>query len=138
MPLGGERQRLIRRVVGVRGRLRFRLDLEPRCDYGRLRPTVEQAAERVVFGAPGRALAFAVPGAISLEPTPAGVSAGFDHEAGESRTFALESGECATPVGEQEAESLMHGLDSLARLGGGARVRWGVLVGGDQPVQPHA
>jgi GH15 family glucan-1,4-alpha-glucosidase len=46
MPLGGERQRLIRRVVGVRGRLRFRLDLEPRFDYGRVRPTVQQAAER--------------------------------------------------------------------------------------------
>jgi GH15 family glucan-1,4-alpha-glucosidase len=53
MPLGGKRQRLIRRVVGVRGRLRFRLDLEPRFDYGRLRPTVEQAAERVILRAPG-------------------------------------------------------------------------------------
>jgi hypothetical protein len=108
MPLGGERQRPIRRVVGVRGRLHFRLDLEPRFAYGRLRPTVEQAAERVVFRAPGRAFAFAVPAALSLEPTPAGVSAEFDVEAGESRTFALESGERATPIGEQEAEALMH------------------------------
>jgi GH15 family glucan-1,4-alpha-glucosidase len=108
MPLGGVRQRLIRRVVGVRGRLRFRLELEPRFDYGRLPPTVEQAAERVIFRAPGRALVVSVPAALSLEPTPAGVSAEFDVEAGESRTFALESGERATPVGEQEAEELMH------------------------------
>src|ERR1700751_3840454 len=34
MPVGGGAQRLVRRVVGVRGALRFRLEVEPRFCYG--------------------------------------------------------------------------------------------------------
>src|SRR5919201_787592 len=35
MSVGGDRQRLIRRVVCVRGEMTFRLTCEPRFDYGR-------------------------------------------------------------------------------------------------------
>ena len=91
MPLGEGPQRLIRRVVGVRGCLRFRLELQPRFDYGRLEPTVEPTAAGVVFEAAGQALGFAAP--VALEPTGAGVGAEFELGAGESRTFVLETAE---------------------------------------------
>jgi GH15 family glucan-1,4-alpha-glucosidase len=108
MPLGGERQQLIRRVVGVRGRLRFRLELEPRFDYGRIRPSVEPASDRVVFRAGDRALTLTAAGATSLAPRHGGVEAEFEVGSGESRTFALESGDRPHGLGEEDAERLMH------------------------------
>jgi hypothetical protein len=41
MPVDGGPRRLIRRLVGVRGSVEFRLQIEPRFDYARLTPTVE-------------------------------------------------------------------------------------------------
>jgi GH15 family glucan-1,4-alpha-glucosidase len=108
MPLGGDRQLLIRRIVGVRGRLRFRLALEPRFEYGLVQPTIERTAERLVFRAPGRALALAAPAVLTVVSTQAGILADFDVDAGESRTFALESGEAVRPLDERAAERLMH------------------------------
>src|SRR6202166_2458496 len=40
MPVGGGPRRLIRSVVGVRGALRFRLEVEPRFGYGLQEPAV--------------------------------------------------------------------------------------------------
>ena len=108
MPLGGDRQRLIRRVVGVRGRLRFRLELEPRFDYGRVQPAVEPVADGVVFRASGQGLALAAAPSGALQPTQAGIAAEFEVGAGESRTFALESGVTVRPLSEGEAERLMN------------------------------
>jgi len=108
MPLGGDRQRLIRRVVGVRGRLRLRLELQPRFDYGRVQPMVEAMTEGVVFRAPGQALALATTPGLALQPTPAGIAEEFEVGAGESQTFALDSGETVRPLSEGEAERLMN------------------------------
>jgi GH15 family glucan-1,4-alpha-glucosidase len=104
MPVGDGPQRLIRRLVGVRGSTRFRLQAEPRFDYGRHEPAVSIEQGGAVFRAPGHALALAAP--IELHSTGAGVTAEFELEAGERRTFALQAGEQAVALGEPEAQQL--------------------------------
>jgi len=46
---GGNGQRLIRRVVAVRGEVRFELECSPRFDYGRAEHAVEPHEHGVVF-----------------------------------------------------------------------------------------
>ena len=46
---GEHRQRLVRRVVAVRGAMRFALEVAPRFDYGRARHEVERHAHGVLF-----------------------------------------------------------------------------------------
>jgi GH15 family glucan-1,4-alpha-glucosidase len=104
MPVGEGPQRLIRRLVGVRGCLRFRLEVEPRFDYGRHEPSVTVERGGAVFRAPGGRLALSAP--VALEPTRAGVTAEFELRAGERRTFVLESGDQASPPDEQETQRL--------------------------------
>jgi GH15 family glucan-1,4-alpha-glucosidase len=106
MPVDANPQRLIRRLVGVRGSLPFRLELEPRFDYGRIRPTLRRSRDGVAFYAPGYAAALASP--IALERTPAGVAAEFELRAGEARTFVFEPREAASLLSEPEAQALMH------------------------------
>jgi GH15 family glucan-1,4-alpha-glucosidase len=107
MPLGTDRQRLIRQVVGVRGCMRFRLELDPRFDYGLMQPTLERRDGQLVFQGSGKSLAFAAGGAVTLQPASAGVVADFDIRAGDSRAFALESGATATPLDPGAADGLM-------------------------------
>jgi GH15 family glucan-1,4-alpha-glucosidase len=85
---GAHRQRLIRRVTAVRGRMHFKLECAPRFDYGREDHVVERHAHGVVFrGASAR---------FSLETeTPLDVDAGdvystFELGPGESANFILE------------------------------------------------
>ncbi len=56
MPIAGnqatDRHRLVRLVLVVRGRMRFRLDCEPRFNYGRDRADVEIGAEGATFRTP--------------------------------------------------------------------------------------
>ena len=59
MPVGAGPQRLIRSVVGVRGALRLRLDIEPRFGYGLHEPEVTIEPTGAVFRAQGDALALA-------------------------------------------------------------------------------
>jgi GH15 family glucan-1,4-alpha-glucosidase len=106
MPVDAGPQRLIRRLVGVRGRLRFRLEMEPRFDYGRLRPTIRTSSHGVLFRAPGYTASLASP--VPLEPTRAGVAATFEVEAGESRTFVLAPREVVSRLTESESHLLMH------------------------------
>ena len=72
MPVDGGSQRLIRRLVGIRGNVQFRLQIEPRFDYARLSPTVERRADGAVFRAPGHVLALST--RLRREPTEAGAS----------------------------------------------------------------
>src|SRR5438093_3316329 len=67
--------RLVRRVLGIRGALRMRLEIEPRFDYGRAshRTTVDDRG--TVFAAPDQKLALASP--VALERTKHGAAETF-------------------------------------------------------------
>jgi GH15 family glucan-1,4-alpha-glucosidase len=85
---GEHRQRLIRRVVAVRGRMHFELECAPRFDYGRERHELERHAHGALFRAPSCTLAFETDTPIELRG--GDVSASFALAAGESATFILE------------------------------------------------
>jgi len=85
---GEHRQRLVRRVVGVRGTVRFALEAAPRFDYGRARHDVERHAHGVLFRAPECTLALETE--TPLELSDGDVRASFALEPGESATFVLE------------------------------------------------
>jgi hypothetical protein len=100
MPVGGGPQQLIRSVVGVRGALRFRLEVEPRFGYGLYEPAVTIEPTGAVFRAKGDAVALGSP--VELEATAAGASAEFELTAGERMTFVLRAGDQAVRLGAQE------------------------------------
>jgi len=103
MPVGGDRQRLIRRVVCVRGQMTFRLACEPRFDYGRDHHEVVVTGEGALFRSPELSLALSAP--TPLVCTPSGVAAAFTLAAGESATFVLEDADAPTsPLTEAEAQ----------------------------------
>jgi GH15 family glucan-1,4-alpha-glucosidase len=85
---GEHRQRLVRRVVAVRGAMPFALAVAPRFDYGRARHHVERHAHGVLFRSPVCALALETD--TPLELRDGDVHASFTLEAGESATFVLE------------------------------------------------
>jgi GH15 family glucan-1,4-alpha-glucosidase len=82
------RHRLIRRVIGVRGQLTFRVEVEPRFEYGRDQHSVVFHENGVVFRSP--AISLALETAMPLTPTEAGVTCEITLSAGESATFVLE------------------------------------------------
>jgi GH15 family glucan-1,4-alpha-glucosidase len=94
--LGMHRHRLIRRVVCVRGDMRFLIEVQPRFDYARAEHEVEMHPHGVLFRSP--VLTMALEGAIAktmgsqrrIERVDGGVRATFDVAAGESQTFVLE------------------------------------------------
>ena len=93
---GMHRHRLIRRVVVVRGQMRFMIEVQPRFDYGRAEHEVEMHPHGVVFRSPD--LTLALEGAIAkamgsdrrIERLDGGIRATFDLAAGQSQTFVLE------------------------------------------------
>jgi GH15 family glucan-1,4-alpha-glucosidase len=86
MPVTGE-QRLVRRVTCVRGSMRFRLQCEPRFNYGRDRHATTISATGACFRSPSLTLTLAAP--VQLEQTAAGVTSEFELEAGQTATFVL-------------------------------------------------
>ena len=86
MPVGG-RQRLVRRVVCVRGEVRFRLECEPRFDYAREGHATQLTRRGAEFRA--ASLALTLTGPVPLERTARGVVAELVLRAGETATFAL-------------------------------------------------
>jgi GH15 family glucan-1,4-alpha-glucosidase len=91
IPRSGEerhRHRLVRRVVGVRGEMRFRLDLQPRFDYGREPHTVEHHDHGVVFRTRRLCLALQSTRPIACDDRDA--HSEFTLRAGETVTFVLE------------------------------------------------
>jgi GH15 family glucan-1,4-alpha-glucosidase len=82
------RHRLIRRVVGVRGELTFRMEVEPRFNYGRDPHTVVFHENGVVFRSPEMCLA--LESATPLTLTETGVTCEITLGPGESATFVLE------------------------------------------------
>ena len=92
----GHRQQLIRRVLCVRGEVHFRVEVEPRFDYGRERPARELVEGGAVFASPS--LTLSLSSAVPLDQTELGVRGEFTLTAGESATFVLEEGDVAVPV----------------------------------------
>jgi GH15 family glucan-1,4-alpha-glucosidase len=103
MPVGDGPQRLIRRVVCVRGEMDFRLDCEPRFNYGRDRHEVVLTEEGALFRSPELTLALGAP--TPLSSTGAGVGGTFTLRAGESATFVLAAAPGDAPRSLSDAEA---------------------------------
>ncbi len=82
------RHRLIRRVIGVRGQLTFRIEVEPRFNYGRDPHTVVFHDNGVVFRSPDMSLALESATPLTLSET--GVTCEITLLPGQSATFVLE------------------------------------------------
>jgi GH15 family glucan-1,4-alpha-glucosidase len=82
------RHRLIRRVVAVRGSVRFRVELQPRFNYARDPHETLQYEHGVVFDSPSLCLALQATTPIACDAH--GAHSEFTLEAGESVTFVLE------------------------------------------------
>jgi GH15 family glucan-1,4-alpha-glucosidase len=87
---GAERHRhqLVRRVVGVRGAIRFRVDLQPRFNYARDSHETHEYEHGVVFESETLCLALQATRPIACDDH--GVHSEFNLRAGESVTFVLE------------------------------------------------
>jgi GH15 family glucan-1,4-alpha-glucosidase len=85
---GEHRQRLVRRVIAVRGEMRFILEVAPRFDYGRAPHELERHTDGVLFRSPACTLALETD--TPLELRDGDVHASFTLRAGESATFVLE------------------------------------------------
>jgi GH15 family glucan-1,4-alpha-glucosidase len=88
MPIG-PRQRLIRRVLCVRGDMTFRIEVDPRFDYGRLQHETVMHEHGVIFRTPELTLALAA--AIPFRSGEDGIRGEFALAPGESQTFVLET-----------------------------------------------
>lgn len=118
MPVGVGPQRLIRRVLCVRGEMEFRLECEPRFNYGRDDHEVVLAEEGALFRSPDLSLALGAP--IPLSSSGTGVSATFTLAAGESATFVLETNGQPHAVSEDDAQiefeqTVQYWLDWIAQ-----------------------
>jgi GH15 family glucan-1,4-alpha-glucosidase len=91
IPRTGEerhRHRLIRRVLAVRGEMRFRVELEPRFNYGRDPHETDQHEHGVVFRSPALCLALQATTPIACDER--GAHSEFTLRARQSVTFVLE------------------------------------------------
>ncbi len=104
MPVGAE-EHLIRRVVCVRGAMRFRLECEPRFDYGRDRHSTAIGSSGASFRCPTQTLTLTSP--VSLEVTTAGAAAEFCLEAGETANFSLAEDDLGNRLSESRAQQLL-------------------------------
>lgn len=125
MPIASSRQQLVRRVVAVRGSMTYRLELEPRFNYGRDHHEVAVDSHYARFTTAKATLSFASP--VVMHANTSGVWSEFTLEAGESQTFMLQSGDEASVVGEEQSEVLMRAAIGYWRdwIGGSDYVgRW--------------
>jgi GH15 family glucan-1,4-alpha-glucosidase len=101
-------RRIVRRVAVVRGAMRFRLELEPRFDYGRGEHSVSLVEGGALFRSAESTLALGA--RTRLVATARGVTAEFTLRAGESLTFVLDAAaEIDRPshLAEEDAEALL-------------------------------
>jgi len=83
------RHRLVRRVVCVRGEMRFRLELQPRFDYGRIDHEAEQHEHGILFRSPDLCLALQATTPFACDGRD--VHSEFTLGAGQHVTFVLEA-----------------------------------------------
>src|SRR5215218_5202920 len=93
MPIGHtteerHRHRLVRRVLGIKGEMRFRIEVEPRFDYARADHETHVDDDGAVFASPDLRLGLASP--VRLERTERGARAEFTVAAHETASFVLE------------------------------------------------
>jgi pentatricopeptide repeat protein len=96
MPIGAgeavDRQQLVRRVVCVRGDIHYRLEVEPRFNYGRDPHEVRLADDNCAFFE-SKDLTLALDSVTRLERTDEGVRSEFLLREGDTATFVLEQAE---------------------------------------------
>jgi GH15 family glucan-1,4-alpha-glucosidase len=112
MPVGGppegQKRRLIRRVLSVRGTMPFRAKVSPRFGYGMDPHALTEVENAVVFTA--SSLAMALTATVPVEHDGQDVTAEFKLAEGESAVFAMEEvggGAVPRPCSGAEAEGLL-------------------------------
>jgi GH15 family glucan-1,4-alpha-glucosidase len=126
---GMHRQRLIRRVLCVKGGLHFCAEVEPRFDYGRATADIAVTDEGAVLASPDLTLSLSA--RVPLERTEAGVRAEWQLDQGQSATFVLEQGDQPRPYSEDDTRELFNEtVDYWARWISAARYqgRWREIV----------
>jgi GH15 family glucan-1,4-alpha-glucosidase len=103
---GGHRQRLVRRILCVKGRMHFEAEVEPRFDYGRAEADIDITGNGAVFTTPDMALSLSAP--VELGRTAAGVRAEFELDQGQSATLVLEAGTSPQPYAEDDTRELFN------------------------------
>ena len=88
MPVGGTQQ-LIRRVVCVRGEMRFDVECEPRFNYARDEHEVVVAGQGALFRCSSQTLALSA--SVPLLGTETGVAGRFTLATGETAVFVLQA-----------------------------------------------
>jgi GH15 family glucan-1,4-alpha-glucosidase len=96
--------RLVRRVLGIRGELQMRIEVEPRFDYARSPHQTTVDGRGAVFAASAGRLALASP--VPLVRAERGVAADFAVAEDESVTFVLDDGETRSSYGEAALRQL--------------------------------
>src|SRR5919108_4101576 len=103
----GGRHRLVRSVLGIRGKVELRVEVDPRFDYGRAPSQAHAADHGFVFSSSAGSLALSTRAPLAVEGSR--VAGGFTIEPEERLTFVLESdGGDIRPraYGEDEARGL--------------------------------
>jgi GH15 family glucan-1,4-alpha-glucosidase len=96
--------RLVRRVLGIRGELGLRIEVEPRFDYGRAAHETTVDERGVVFASSAGHLALASP--VPLARTERGAAADFTVAEDATVTFVLDDGDRRTGDGEDHLRQL--------------------------------
>jgi GH15 family glucan-1,4-alpha-glucosidase len=112
MPVGHtsaerHRHRLVRRVLGIKGKMRFRVEVEPRFDYARAAHENHVDDEGAVFASSDLRLGLASP--VPLERTAHGARGSFTVTPDETASFVLEvlhGDRDRRPYSEDEARTL--------------------------------
>ncbi len=103
----GAPQRIVRRVVGVRGSMRFQLHCAPAFDYGRAEHMLHNGTGGAVFTTPSLTLALSSP--VPLLADAGAVHGVFTLEPGQMATFVLEVAPDGTkearPISDDEAQA---------------------------------
>src|SRR3954454_5360456 len=93
-------QRIVRRVMSVRGAMTFKLECSPAFDYGRAEHRTHVGPTGAVFGTPSLTLSLSSP--VALTQVDGKVESTFELQPGEMRTFVLE----IAPDGTQVARTV--------------------------------